>query len=248
MKKIIIRLGIVVALLIIVALVVVFFSLNGIVKKGVETLGPELTKVEVRLGAADISPFPGTGKLSKLFVGNPQGYKTPSAIEVGSVKVAVKIGSLLSDTIVVDEIDIQAPELTLESTITGNSNLGKILDNLSGPTHQKPETPAKKSEKKFVVKDVVINGAKVNIAVIGLGQLDPLVLPPVHLQNIGTENKAVTAEELVQQILEPLLQSAIQAGKKAITSGDKSLQTMERSATNDLKSTAKGLEDLFKKK
>ena len=77
MKKIIIRIFAVLILLVVVALVVVFFSLNSIVKKAVETIGPKMTRVEVKLGAADISPFSGSGKLSKLFVGNPDGYKTP---------------------------------------------------------------------------------------------------------------------------------------------------------------------------
>src|SRR5580693_312377 len=99
MKKIILRIAIVIVVLVLVFLTVVFLKLNTIVKKGVETVGPALTKVEVRLDAADISPFSGSGKLSGLFVGNPEGYKTPSAIQVGSIKLSVKVGSVLSDII-----------------------------------------------------------------------------------------------------------------------------------------------------
>src|ERR1700676_2913926 len=91
MKKIFLRIGLAVFVLIVLALVVVFFSLNSIVKKSVETLGPEMTKVEVRLGSADISPFSGGGKLSKLFVGNPEGFKTTSSIQMGDIHVAVKV-------------------------------------------------------------------------------------------------------------------------------------------------------------
>src|SRR4051812_22431848 len=101
MKKWVLRIVIVVAVLVVVALALVFFNLNSIVKKGVETVGPQLTKVDVKLGAAKLSPLNGNGELSKLFVGNPEGYKTPSAIQVGNVKVAVKLRSVLSNTIVV---------------------------------------------------------------------------------------------------------------------------------------------------
>src|SRR5260370_30070876 len=101
MKKILVRIVIGFAVLLVLALAVVFFSLNSIVKKGVETVGPQLTKVEVKLGSAEISPFSGSGRLSKLFVGNPEGYKTTSAFQMGSIKVAVKIGSVMSDVIVV---------------------------------------------------------------------------------------------------------------------------------------------------
>src|SRR5258708_37148288 len=165
MKKIIVRLFLIVAVLLIAALVAVFFSLNSIVKKGVETLGPQMTKVEVRLGSADISPLSGSGQLKKLFVGNPEGYKTPSAIQIGSVKVAVKVGSVLSDTIVVDEINIEGPEITLEGTLTGN-NLSKILDNLNAVTggeKTKTETPPQNNGKKINGKDIHINRGKIRL-------------------------------------------------------------------------------------
>src|SRR5437764_8512643 len=100
MKKLIIRIAAVVLILLVIALAVVFFSLNSIVKKGVETVGPKLTKVEVRLGSAKLSPLSGNGRLSDLFVGNPEGYKTPSAMKLGDIKVAVEPGSILSDTLV----------------------------------------------------------------------------------------------------------------------------------------------------
>ena len=108
MKKLIVRILIGVVALVLVALVVIFFSLNSIVKKGVETVGPKLTKVDVRLGSAKLSPFSGSGQLTKLFVGNPEGYKTPSAIQVGDVKMGVEVGSLFSNTLAVDEVNIQA--------------------------------------------------------------------------------------------------------------------------------------------
>jgi hypothetical protein len=251
MKKLIIRIGIAVFALVIIALIVVFFSLNSIVKKGVETVGPSLTKVDVRLGSADISPFSGSGALSKLFVGNPEGYKSASSIEVGSMKVAVKIGSVMSDTVVIDEVNIQGPQLTLESTLTGKSNLGKILDNLdsSNTTSQKENTaaPAKKSEKKFIVKDVVINGIKLNLAVSGVGSLPTVSVPDIHLQNIGEQSNGVTAAELVHQVLAPLLQSAIEAGTKAIASSSKELQNLGKGGVNQLTNVTKGIGNLFNK-
>jgi len=252
MKKIIIRLFLIVVVLLIAALVAVFFSLNSIVKKGVETLGPQMTKVEVRLGSADISPLSGSGQLKKLFVGNPEGCKTPSAIEIGSVKVAVKIGSVLSDTIVVDEINIQAPEITLEGTLSGN-NLSKILDNLnsaSGTEKPKTETPAKKSEKKFIVKDIQINGGKINVslnmAVLG-GKSLTVPLPPVHLQDIGKAENGVTSAQLVTAIMKPLLAATTEAATKAITDLGSGLKDVTKGGVNELNKATKGISDLFKK-
>jgi hypothetical protein len=251
MKKLIIRIGIVIVALVVVALVVVFFSLNSIVKKGVETVGPSLTKVDVRLGSADISPFSGSGALSKLLVGNPEGYKTVSSIEVGSMKVMLVLGSVMSDKVVINGIYIQDAQLTLESTLTGKSNLGKILDNLSAPggAEQKQQTsaPAAKSEKKFVVKNVVITGTKVNLAVTGVGALPTVTLPDVHLRNIGEQSNGVTAAELVKQVLTPLLQSAIEAGTKAVASSSKQLQDLGKGGVNQLTNVTKGIGNLFNK-
>jgi uncharacterized protein involved in outer membrane biogenesis len=216
MKKIIIGIVVTLVVLVVVALAVVFFSLNSIVKKGVETVGPQMTKVEVRLGSADISPFSGSGSLNQLFVGNPDGYKTPFAIQMGSIKVGVKIGSVFSDTVVVDEINIQDPEITLEGTLDGN-NLNTILNNLkgSGPAPEKqPAAPAPTSEKpskKFIVKDIVLSGAKVHVNVSGFGKsvARTVAIPDLHLQNVGNGDGGATPAQLAMQILQPVLNEAI---------------------------------------
>jgi hypothetical protein len=251
MKKLIIRIGVAVVALVIIALIVVFFSLNSIVKKGVETVGPSLTKVDVRLGSADISPFSGSGALSKLFVGNPEGYKSASSIEVGSMKVMLVLGSVMSDKIVINGVYIQDAQLTLESALTGKSNLGKILDNLSasssGEQKQQTSAPETKNQKKFIVKNVVISGTKVNLAVTGVGALPTVTIPEVHLQNIGEKSNGVTAAELVQQVLTPLLQSAIDEGTKAIASNSKQLQNLGKGGVNQLTNVTKGIGNLFNK-
>ncbi len=245
MKKWVVRIVVVVAVLVIVALGLVFFNLNSIVKKGVETVGPQLTKVDVKLGSAKLSPFNGNGELSKLFVGNPENYKAPSAIEVGNVKVAVKLRSVLSNTIVVDEVNIQAPVITFEGGLGGN-NLMTILKNLEGaPDDVKPTPkgkPASEGGKKFFVKDVVINGGIIHINITGLGAKALTVpLPPIHLTDIGSENNGVTAAQLCKEILKPLIASAVKAGAEAITGlGGKN-------ATEKAGKAVEGLKGLFKK-
>jgi len=254
MKKWILRLGLAVVALVIVGLVVVFFSLNSIVKKGVETVGPKLTQVEIKLGGVNLSPFSGSGQLSDLFVGNPEGYQTPSAIKIGSVKVAVDVGSLMSDTIKIKEINLQAPEITLEGGLSGN-NLSKILANVeaatsAGGSSAPATTPgAAKKSKTFYVQDVVIEGGKINLST-GLlgGKALTVPLPPIHLQNIGTEHLGVTAGELVKQILQPLLQSVVQAAGNAIGNvGKDAAGAVTGEAGKAVNKVGEGLKGLFKK-
>lgn len=251
MKKWVLRIVYLAVLLLIVALVVIFFNLNSIVKKGVETVGPKLTKVEVRLGSAKLSPLNGNGELSRLFIGNPEGYETPSAIEVGNVKVALQLRSTLSDTIVVDEINIEAPVITFEGGLSGN-NLSQILKNLEGsPDDVKPTPegkPASEGGKKFFVKDVLVNGGKINVRLTGLiaGKPFAVPLPPIHLTNIGSENNGVTAAQLCKEILKPIIASAMDSGLDALKSGN--LDELGKGATEKAGEAVKGLKGLFKKK
>jgi len=256
MKKIVIGVSVTVFVLLVIALAAVFFSLNSIVKKGVETVGPQMTKVEVRLGAADISPFSGSGSLSQLFVGNPDGYKTPFAIQMGGIKVGVKIGSVFSDTVVVDEINIQDPEITLEGTLDGN-NLSKILDNLkgSGGTQAQPvAAPAAsgaQTTKKFLVKDLVLTGAKLHVNVSGFGKsvAQTVAIPDLHLQNIGNAEGGVTPAQLCWQILQPVLNEAVAAAADELKKqGVQELQKqLQKQGNTELNRAAQGvLTNLFK--
>jgi uncharacterized protein involved in outer membrane biogenesis len=259
MKKIIIGIVVTLLVLVVIVLTVVYFSLNSIVKKGVETVGPQMTKVEVRLGAADISPFSGSGSLSQLFVGNPDGYKTPFAIQMGSIKVGVKIGSVFSDTVVVDEINIQDPEITLEGTLDGN-NLGKILDNLKG-SDSAPEkqagAPAASggTAKKFIIKDLVLSGAKVHVNVSGFGKsvAQTVAIPDLHLQNIGNGEGGVTPAQLSWQILQPVLNEALivaadELKKQGVQQLQKELnKELQKQGNTQLNKAAQGaLTNLFK--
>ena len=123
-KKIIIRIGIGLVVLLIAAFLVVSLSLDGIVKRGIETIGPKLAKVSVKLDKVTLSILSGSGKIDGLVVGNPEGFKTPQAIIVGRASLSLSPGSLLSDKIVIKSINVEGAVVTLETGAAG-SNLKK---------------------------------------------------------------------------------------------------------------------------
>ena len=129
MKKFIKIVLIVVPVLIVAVLLVLFFSLNSIVRVSVETIGPKVTGTAVRLDYVRISPFSGNGSLKGLYVGNPEGYKTDSAFELGEVRVDIDVKSLMSDIVTIREISINGPKITFEGKLSG-SNIGKIRENV----------------------------------------------------------------------------------------------------------------------
>src|SRR2546429_3768049 len=133
MKKLIIRVVVVLLVLLVVAVGASIYFLGSIVKKGVETVGPQITGTEIKLDSATLSLLSGSGKLKGLLVGNPEGFKTESAIKVGSVSVGVVAGSVFSDKVHVKEVRVEAPEITFEGGLKGN-NLSRLLDNVQAAT------------------------------------------------------------------------------------------------------------------
>ena len=112
MKKLVIRILIGLMVLLVLGVLAVSFFLDGIVKRGIETVGPMLTKVDVKLDAVSLSLLSGSGKIKGLVVGNPEGFKTPSAIQVGKASLALQPGSVFGDKVIIKSILVQAPEIT----------------------------------------------------------------------------------------------------------------------------------------
>ncbi|MGZ0247110.1 MAG: hypothetical protein ACKVH1_14335, partial [Alphaproteobacteria bacterium] len=79
-------------------------------------------------------PENGEGTLSGLIVGNPSGYKTESAFNLGSISMKLDTSSLTSDTIIIKSIVIDKPEITYEFG-DGGSNvdvIGKNVEKAAG--------------------------------------------------------------------------------------------------------------------
>lgn len=253
MKKILIRGGIVLIVLLIIALFTLAFFLDSAIKKGVETFGPQLTKVSVKLESVSVSILSGAGAIKGLVVGNPEGFKTPSAISIGTASLALNPGSLLSDKIVIKHMHLESPEITFEGGLKEN-NLTKILDNLNaasggGASKPAPETKPAGPGKKLEVDDFLIKGAKVNISLTAMGgKVIPMTIPDIHLSNLGTGPDGITAAELTRLALNEI----IAAASKAAASD--AVENVKKQANEVLKDPSKaaeavkGVGDLFKKK
>jgi hypothetical protein len=258
-KKIFWGLVIVLVVLVIVAAIVAGLFLGNIIKAGMETVGPKITKVSIRVDAVNLSLLTGAAKIQGLVVGNPEGYKTPQAISVGLVAVGVNPASVLSDKIVVRSIEVRNPEITFEGNPLGGNNLTKIRDNVNAATasSQRPATnqtaqAASTPGKKLEVDDFLITGAKVHVSLTGpVAREMTLSLPDIHLTDMGKDASGITASELTRRALDALTSATIKAvannasdlGKGAANLG----KGTEKTATEDVNKVTKGLGGLFKK-
>lgn len=256
MKKLIVRILIVAVVLILGLFIVAGMFLDSIIKKGVETAGPAITKVDVRLDAVSLSVFSGKGSVKGLFVGNPAGFKTPSAIQLGEATVRLKPGSLMSDKIIVESVSIVAPDITIEGGLKDN-NLTKIMENVQAFSASTTSTNAapgetKKPATKIQVNNLLISGGKVNVNLSLLGGKTMTVpLPEIHLTDLGTGPDGITPAQLAQTVLKQVIDGALSGAAKAVASvgggAVDAAKSVGESAKEGVNKVTKGIGDLFKK-
>jgi uncharacterized protein involved in outer membrane biogenesis len=245
MRKLLIAGGVVVALCV-AALITVSFFLGSIVTKGVNSYAPRVTQTRVTLAGASISPLSGSGSLSGFVVGNPRGWSDADLVSLRRIHVAVVPRSLFADHIVIENIDIDAPEFDYETRIT-SSNVGDLLANVERVSGTSAGTATAKSGQplKFEVRHFRVRNGIVRL---GTGSKAVSVpLPPVELTNIGTSEGGITSAQLATTVVRALTNDIVRAGadaaRKAAT--DAARKAAESAAGDKLKGAADKVKGLF---
>lgn len=256
MKKILIRIVLGLIVLLVLGALAVSFFLDGIVRRGVLAVGPMLTKVEFKLDSVSLSLLSGSGKVQGLVIGNPEGYKTPSAIQVGKASLALQPRSIFGDKVIIRSINVQGPEITYETDLKGN-NLSKILANVqeaTGGSAASTNATAKSSgaSRKLEVDDFLISGAKLHVNVTALGNRSATVpLPEIHLTDLGTGPDGITAAELARRVLAVIEKESVQAASGAVADLSKEAaglsKNLNNAATGATDRVTKGLNNLLKR-
>ena len=263
MKKSFLIVGIGAVVLLIVAVIVVALCLDGIVKKGVEVVGPQITKVSINLDSIHIGLLTGSASIKGLVVGNPEGYKAPQAISVGLAEVGVNPFSILTDKIVVRSVHVKSPEITFEGGLGGN-NLSKIMGNVNAvakaggpPSANTNVTVAtgQKPGKKIEVDDFLITGAKVHGTFSLFGgkevTISSMTLPDIHLTNLGKDSDGLTPTALTHAVLKAIITATVKAVSDATLSvgnnGENIGKEAGKTAGDSVDKIKKGLGGLFGK-
>jgi hypothetical protein len=129
-------------------------------------------------------------------------------MKVGSVHVDVDEGSLTADTIIIDKIEVIDPEITYEK-VRATDNFQTILNNVKrtvgrgGPSPE--ESEGRVGGKKLLIRDFIVRGGKVNLAVSSVVEKDIMAsLPDIHLKDVG--KGGASAAEAFAEILAALYQ------------------------------------------
>jgi uncharacterized protein involved in outer membrane biogenesis len=268
-KKIILGLGLGFLVLLVAGVIVVGFFLGDLVKAGMEKVGPKITRTTLTVDAVSVSLLGGSAGVKGLVLGNPEGYKAPSAISVGKAAVSISPGSILSDKIVIRSVEVRNAEITFEGNPLGANNLTKLMDNVNAlsAAANKAETnpPAamsgdtKKPAKKLEVDDFLISGAKIHANLSGIpglqAQAITLPLPDIHLTDLGKGNDGITAADLTKKVLGEVTTGTIKAltaavadlGKDVAGAAKDAAQNAGKAAGEGVDKLKKGIGGLFGK-
>ena len=226
-KKIILGIGIGFIAVILIVFIVAGFFLGDLVKAGMNTIGPKVTRTAFSVETVHVMPLLGSVSLNNFVIGNPEGYRGTNAISVGKTAVSVALFSVLSDKIVVKSIEVRSAEINFEGNPLGANNLKKIMDNVNafaGSAAAKPadtNAPAQsggaKTAKKLEVDDFVITGAKVHF------NGTTLPLPDIHLTNLGQDPDGITPAALIKEILSQVTTATIKAVAGSVGDASKTI-------------------------
>ena len=215
-----------VVLVLVLLLVGVFFWIDHIARVGVEKGATFALGVQTTLARMSIGVFSGEAGMSQLNVRNPAGFDTPHFLELGNGNVAVSLGSLMDDTVVVPELTLSSLNMNLERK-GGKANYQVILDGLKRFDTKEdapPSAPQDNAEagegKKFVIRHVAIKDVDVQVDLLPVGgELTrvPLRIERIELNDVGSDSvNGVQLAELTGILIKAILTSVVEKGGNLI--------------------------------
>lgn len=211
--KILMWLVIVVVVVLLVAVLTLPMTIGPIVKTAASVGGPKALGVPVSVGDVKLNALAGNLTVSQVKVGNPQGYSDKEAFAVDKVEVGLNMRSLMSDTIVVRKIQIDAPAISFESK-DGKSNFDAMMANTKKASEEEKQKTEKEKKpgKKVVIEEFSLNNAKVSYASgITLGKSITVPLPSLVIRDIGKKSGGATAADALTEVINGILGGLSQA-------------------------------------
>jgi hypothetical protein len=198
-------------------------SLDSLVKSAIETYGPEITGVSVKVGSVHLSPTSGQGKIKNLRLGNPPGFKTGHALALSEISVTLDPASLTRDVILIRDILVSGADVSYEK-VGNTTNLDRIQRNVDAYMRKFSggKAAAGGPEKKMIIDSLVIRSSKVTVAgSLTAGTAINTSIPDVRLRDIGKRTNGATAGEVVRQVIGALTASVTRAATAAISNAAK---------------------------
>ena len=202
MKKVLIILAVIIAIIAIAATVFVG-KLDTIIAQTIESEGTETLGSKVSVGSVVTQLAEGSATITGLTIANPPGYKKANAIEIGSFNARVDYKNQL-----IEDVSINSP--TINAEILGNmteiiksrnldgirSNFNDLVDNM--PADEEEGVVEEEDDTVITINRFAIQNATVNLTADLLGERS------FPMDNFVLTNLSGTTDQISDQITDQL--------------------------------------------
>jgi hypothetical protein len=196
--------------LLILAGVVVYLKLDGILKTAVEGQTSTSLNLNASLQSARLSLLGGKVNLHQFRIASPRGFSAPHMLGLGDVDLSVKYGQLRKDPIHVESLTLDRPRLVIEQS-NGTMNFKRAMDLV--PAHES----SSQKPVKLVIDELKIQDAQVVIhpGLPGVAEEITVPVPSISLRNIGSgsgSQNGAAIKDVAMQVITALATSAAASG------------------------------------
>lgn len=205
-------------LLVAVGLGIAVWQVDRLAKVAIELAGTRSLGVSTTLDDIKIGLFSGRTSLKGFQVANPGDFKSEYFIRLDRGSLDMSLANLLNDVVEIDQLTISGIHVNLVRE-TGKANFRTVIDNIREfESKDKPEDKEKeKSQKKFIIHEVVIRDVKVNVDLLPFGgkltQLD-VPLEELRLTEVGAERtRGENLAKVTATVIKALLTAVVAKGE-----------------------------------
>jgi len=221
MKRILFRVALGAVFLLLLGLGTLWIFIDPLVRSAIERGGTLAAGVPTSVESVDVGLVSPHFELAGLRIADPPGFGE-HFLKLGRVRTTWAEGSLFSERIVIDELNIEDLELALVHSARG-SNWKPILDSLErlggGEAASKPESAGDGPGRSLHLRKLVIRGARASLTLsdmpLGLGGTGTrsLELPPIVIEDLKSDGSVAELTAVVlRSVLAAALQRTLQGG------------------------------------
>ena len=255
-------------LLVTLIVLVVFLLLHPLwigplVTTAVPLLAPKFLGVPAKIDSFSVNLYSGRVTLDGLVVDNPPVFGTEKLVTIGHFCVDVEPLSVLTDTIVVEEVSLADLYLSILTAENGTRcNLNEIAKSSSAEPQEaapqeQPEEPVASAKEEKPAKKVIIDRLSVRGVLVQMNAIS-LPLPSFEMTGIGRNTGGVEFKKAWLEIetkaldaMGPLaqgLKNVVATGNSSLSEGLTALQNTTQSLNTTMQSLGEAAKNIDTKK
>ena len=179
-------------------------NLDSVVMRGISHYGSQMTQARVSVDAVEIRGSDGVGVVRGLLVANPSGFRTPHALTVGRIEVAIDLHTVTDPVVVIKRIVVDAPDVIYEKG-AAQTNFDAIQHNIA--RSRGDSAGGASNARKLIVDELVIRNATAHASAPLLGgNTVTAQLPDIALHDVGRAQGGITPAQLGELVARAISQ------------------------------------------